>query len=285
MRRLFQSTPLPAFSPQAITLLAAAVVLAASLAGCASKPSPDDPDAVADYNEAHDPLEPTNRVFYAINNGLDTVILRPLAVGYKYAVPYVVRSHTHNVLANLSMPVVLFDDMLQARPRRAGDLLMRLLVNSTVGVAGIFDVATGWGWPAHDADGGMTLAMWGLPEGPFLFIPVLGPSSPRDASGFAGDVAMDPLTWFGEGIAVTALGYTRYGMNAVDTRATVLDDLDKIKAQALDPYATLRSLYRQHRQSLIEEARSDDRATVPAWFVQPSSTLSLPNAQNGADPC
>ncbi len=270
MRRLSRSIQLPAFKLEAIALLAAAVALAASLAGCASKPPADDLDAVADYNEAHDPLEPTNRVFYAVNNGLDTVILRPLAVAYKYAVPYVVRSHTHNVLTNLSMPVALVDDMLAARPRRAGDTLMRLLLNSTLGVAGVFDVATGWGWPAHDTDAGMTLAIWGLSEGPFLFIPVLGPSSPRDAAGFGTDIGMDPLTWFGQGVAVSALGYTRYGMNALDSRTAVLDDLDKIKAQALDPYATIRSLYRQHRQSQIEEARSDDRATVPAWFVQPS---------------
>jgi phospholipid-binding lipoprotein MlaA len=245
------------------------VVLIAMLAGCASKPSADDPDAMAEYNATDDPLEPTNRVFYAVNDGLDTVILRPLAVAYKYAVPDVVRSHTHNVLTNLSMPVSLFNDMLQARSRRAGDSLMRLVVNSTVGIGGIFDVATGWGWPEHDSGGGMTLAMWGLPEGPFLFLPVLGPSSPRDATGFAGDIAMDPLTWVGSGEVVTALGWTRYSLNAIDTRAGVLDTLDKIKAQALDPYATIRSLYQQHRQSQIEDARSDDRATIPAWFAQP----------------
>lgn len=264
MRRLPRS-----FRLSELPLLAAAVALTAVLAGCASKPPADDPDAVAEYNEANDPMEPTNRVFYAVNDGLDTVILRPLAVAYRYAVPEVVRNHTHNVLVNLSMPVALFNDMLEARPRRAGDSFMRLLVNSTLGVAGVFDVATDWGWPAHDSDGGVTLAMWGLPEGPFLFLPVLGPTGPRDASGFAGDIAMDPATWVGQGVVVSAAGYTRYGLNAVDSRTRVLDDLDKIKAQALDPYATIRSLYRQHRQSQIEETRSDDRATVPAWFIQP----------------
>jgi len=259
MRRL--SCPLP--------LLAATIALAAMLTGCATKPPVDDPDAMAEYNQTNDPLEPTNRVFYVVNNGLDTVILRPLAVAYKYVVPDVVRSHAHNVLANLSMPGSLFNDMLQARSRRAGDSLMRLVVNSTVGVGGVFDVATGWGWPAHDSDGGMTLAMWSLPEGPFLFLPILGPSSPRDATGFAGDIAIDPLTWVGEGVVVSALGWTRYSTNAIDTRAGLLDVLDKIKGQALDPYATIRSLYQQHRQSQIDDARSDDRATVPAWFAQP----------------
>ena len=91
-------------SSSRLPALAGAVVLAASLAGCAHQPPASDPDAVAEYTEANDPAEPTNRVFYAVNNGLDTVIMRPLAVGYKYAVPYVVRSHIHNVLVNLSMP-------------------------------------------------------------------------------------------------------------------------------------------------------------------------------------
>jgi phospholipid-binding lipoprotein MlaA len=249
-------------------LLATAVVLSGLLAGCAARPPADNPDAVAEYNATNDPLEPTNRVFYAVNNGLDTVILRPLAVAYTY-LPEVVRTHTHNVLSNLSTPVSLFNDMLEARPRRAGDSLMRLLVNTTVGVGGVFDVATDWGWPAHDSDGGITLAMWGLPNGPFLFLPVLGPSSPRDATGFGGDIAMDPLTWVGQGDVVSALGWSRYSLSAIDTRASVLNDLDKIKAQALDPYATIRSLYQQHRQSQIDDVRSDDRATIPAWFAQP----------------
>jgi phospholipid-binding lipoprotein MlaA len=259
MRRL--SRPLP--------LLAAAVVLATMLAACANKPPADDSDAVAEYNQTNDPLEPTNRVFYAINDGLDTVILRPLAVAYKYVLPETVRSHTHNVLTNVSMPLSLFNDMLQARPRRAGDSLMRLVVNSTAGVGGIFDVATGWGWPDHDSDAGMTLAIWGLPGGAYLFLPVLGPSSPRDATGFAADVVMDPFTWVGQGVVVSTLGWTRYSLAAIDTRAGLLGDLDKIKAQALDPYATIRSLYQQHRQSQIDDARSDDRATVPVWFAQP----------------
>jgi phospholipid-binding lipoprotein MlaA len=251
-----------------LSRLAAAGLLIATLVGCAHPPPADDPDAIAEFKETNDPLEPTNRVFYAVNNGIDTVLLRPLAVAYRWAVPEVVRTHTHNVLANLSMPVVLTNDILQARPRRAGDSLMRFLVNSTVGVVGVFDVATDLGWPAHDSDGGLTLAMWGLSDGPFLFLPVLGPSGPRDATGFGTDLAVDPLTWVGAGALVTAGSYTRFGLNAVDARAAVLDDLDKIKAQALDPYATLRSLYRQRRQSQVDDIRSDNRATVPAWFRQ-----------------
>jgi phospholipid-binding lipoprotein MlaA len=253
------------------SILAAALVLSTMIGGCAKAPPASDADAVADFNETNDPLEPTNRVFYAINNGLDTVILRPLAIGYRYVVPQVVRDHTHNVLTNLDTPVVLFNDMLSAKPRRAGDSLMRLVVNTTIGVGGIFDVATGWGWPAHDSDAGITFALWGVPNGPFLFLPVLGPSNPRDAAGFGTDIALNPLTWIGNGSTVTDLDWARYGVSAVDTRERVLDDLDKIKAQALDPYATIRSLSRQHRRSQIDDARNDNRATIPAWFPQPAA--------------
>jgi phospholipid-binding lipoprotein MlaA len=249
--------------------LLGAALIAATLGACATPPPASDPDAVADFKQLNDPLEPANRVGYAINNGLDTVIFRPLAVAYRYAVPQVIRTHTHNVLTNLGSPVTLADDMLQGKPRRAGDTLMRGLINTTIGVAGIFDVATDWGYPSHETDFGVTLALWGLPEGPFLFLPILGPSDVRDASGFGVDIALDPLTWVGRGTAVTALDWSRYGLSAVDARASVLDELDKIKAGALDPYATFRSLYRQHRASEVEDTRDDDRATVPAWFPQP----------------
>lgn len=256
--------------------IAGALAIAVGLGGCAAAPNPNDLGAVADARETNDPLEPTNRVFYAINNGIDTVLLRPLAVAYRYAVPQVVRTHTHHVLSNLDSPVLLANDIMQGKPRRAGDTLMRFLVNSTVGVAGIFDVATDLGYPAHDTDFGVTLALWGLPSGPFLFLPILGPTNPRDATGFGVDIALDPLTYVGRGTTVTALDYTRFGLSAIDARAAVLDDLDRIKQQALDPYATFRSLARQHRDSQIQDTREDDRATVPAWFARPPAPAATP---------
>ena len=140
---------------------------------------------------------------------------------------------------------------------------------------GIFDVAKKWGYPDHDADFGMTLASWGVPEGPFLFLPVLGPSDPRDATGFGVDIAFDPFTWIGTGPnkpGWTAFNWSRYGLNAIDARERVLDATDSIKKTALDPYATFRSLYRQHRHAQIEEMRNDNRATVPVWFPQPADT-------------
>lgn len=252
-------------NPLRLTSMIAALALA-TLAGCANQPPASDPDALADYQQNNDPLEPTNRVFYAINDGIDAVILRPLALGYKYAVPDVVQTGVHNALDNLSSPVRLANDIMQAKPRRAGDTLMRFVINSTAGVGGVFDVATGLGYPNHSTDFGVTMALWGVPEGSFLFLPILGPSNPRDATGFGIDVALDPLTWVGQGATVNALGYARYGVTAVDARAGLLDDFDKAKAQALDPYATVRSLYRQHRRSEIEDTKDDTRATTPGWF-------------------
>lgn len=255
------------FVPLCLSISLAA--LAAALTGCATPPT--NPEELADFRQTNDPLEPTNRVFYKINDQLDAVIFRPAAKAYRWAVPQRVRNSIHNGLANMSSPVLLANDMLQGKSRRAGDTLTRFVVNSTVGVGGLFDVAKGWGYPSHDSDFGVTLALWGVDEGPFLYLPVLGPTDPRDAAGFGVDIVMDPFTWVGQGSAVTALKWSRYAVNAVDTRERLLDSIDSIKKTALDPYATFRSLYRQHRHSEIEETRNDTRATVPAWFAQQSA--------------
>jgi phospholipid-binding lipoprotein MlaA len=258
-----------------------ALALLGALAGCATPPPASDPEALADYRETNDPLEPTNRVIYQVNDAFDTVLLRPAAIAYRDALPQTVRDHTHNALTNLGMPVQLFNDMFEAKPRRAGDSLMRFVLNSTVGLGGIFDVATGLGWPDHDTDGGMTLALWGAPSGPYIYLPLFGPSSPREAVGQGMDYVVNPFSWVGHGSIVSDLNDVKYGISALDERSRVLDDLDKIKAQALDPYATIRSLYRQHRQSQIDDARDDDRHTIPAWF--PAATRDAAE-QPGAGP-
>jgi phospholipid-binding lipoprotein MlaA len=247
-------------------LLVIFAALLGNLGGCATPPSPDDKEAVADFNDSNDPLEPTNRAIYAFNDQLDMVVMRPAAKAYRFLIPRPVRGGIHNVLSNLGTPVQLSNDMLEGKPRRAGDTTMRFLINTTVGVLGIFDVAKDWGYPDHDADFGLTLALWGLPEGPYLFLPVFGPSDPRDAIGLGVNVAMDPFTWVGQGAAVRALDWSRVAMNALDQRERHLDDIDSVKKTALDPYATFRSLYRQHRVAQIEDARNDKRATIPVWF-------------------
>jgi len=253
-----------------LPLLAAAALLC-GLAGCATKPPASDPEALADYKQTNDPLEPTNRFFYSVNNQIDRFVLRPAAQAYRFVVPQPVRTGVHNVLANLTTPVLLGNDILEGKPRRAGDTTMRFLINTTAGAVGFFDVAKDLGYPSHDAAFGTTLALWGVPEGPFLFLPVIGPSDPRDAAGFGVDVVMDPFTWVGQGTVVTALNWSRYGISAIDLRERLLDPIAQVKRTALDPYATFRSLYRQRRTAEIAEVRDDKRATVPVWFKQPDN--------------
>ena len=254
-------------------------LLGVVLTGCATPPPASDPDAVAEFKQTNDPLEPTNRVFFEVNNGLDTVLLKPAAQAYRFAVPGGVRTGVHNFLSNLGSTVLLTNDIMQGKPRRAGDTSMRFLINSTVGLIGFFDVATGMGYPYHDTDFGLTLANWGVSDGPFLFLPVLGPSNPRDLAGFAADMAQDPFTWVGATPGATAFNWTKFGLNALDQRERFLDATNQINKTALDPYATFRSLFRQHRQGQIKELHDDNRATVPVWFPQAQTNATTSQAR------
>ena len=243
------------------------LALAGVIAACTATPPPaSDPEALAEFQQTNAPYEPTNRFFYRINDGLDTYVFRPLAVTYRY-VPGAIRNPIHNALANLSTPVIFANDVFQAKPKRAGTSMMRFVINSTAGAGGLFDVATSLGYPSHDTDFGVTLALWGTGQGPFLFLPVLGPSNPRDAGGFAGNSLLDPFNWATFG-GVNALRTSSFALGAVDPRERLIDQVDQIKKTALDPYATFRSLYRQNRESTIENTRNDNQATVPAWFPQ-----------------
>ncbi len=241
----------------------AAWALAAS--GCATPPPASDQAALQDYRQTNDPLEPTNRFFYRVNKTIDTYTLKPVATAYKNNVPQSVRRPIHNFLVNAATPVVFANNVLQAKPRMAGNSLMRFLINTTAGGAGLFDVATDWGYPVNTTDFGVTLALWGLDAGPFLFLPVLGPSNPRDATGFAGDVALSPFTWATFG-GDTAIQVSKGAAGVVDTRTRLLDVTNNIDRTALDPYATYRSLYRQNRQSQIDTTSKGLPPTVPAWF-------------------
>ncbi len=127
------------------------VLAVSALSGCATPPPASDEAAVAEFRETNDPLEPTNRVMYEINNGLDTVIMRPLAQGYRAVVPDPVRTGVHNLFNNMNTPVIFANDMMQGKPTRAGDSFMRFLINTTIGVGGIFDVAK---------DGAVVFSKW-----------------------------------------------------------------------------------------------------------------------------
>ncbi len=244
-------------------MLALGFLALAALAGCATPPPADDREAVAEFRQTNDPVEPLNRTLYSVHQGIDNYVLRPVAVGYRDVVPRPVRMGVRNFLGNLRTPVILANDMLQGEPRRAGDTAGRFLINTTLGLGGILDVARDhFNVPGHTEDYGQTFAVWGVGEGPYLFIPIIGPSNARDLVGFGVGIVADPFFWFGQGVAVQALDYSRVGATAVDTREGLIETLDEVQRTSLDPYATLRSGYRQNRAAQIENRL--DRHTGPA---------------------
>jgi len=257
---------IPPAKPRPVRRALTAAALAAGALGlgaCATRPPASDAEATQEYEQTNDPLEPTNRFFYRVDDTLDRYTLKPLAQGYIAVVPTAGRTGIHNVLANLSSPVLFADDVSQANPRHAGDTFVRFVVNSTIGVAGIFDVAKGLGYPGHDTNFGITLGLWGVPTGPYLYLPFIGPSSPRAILGRGADTVLDPFTWVPHGYGLVTLNWARYGVGIVDTRAEYMSDLEHIKAGALDPYATFRSLYRQNINAQVEAARHPAPVTPP----------------------
>jgi phospholipid-binding lipoprotein MlaA len=233
--------------PTRLPRLALTLALATGLAACATRPDPTDAEAVAEFNETNDPLEPLNRASFFVNDGIDTLVLRPAAEAYRIFVAPEIRTGVRNVLGNLRTPVILLNDLLQGEGYRAGETVGRFVLNTTLGVLGIFDVATDLGLPGHGEDFGQTLAHWGATEGPYLFIPVLGPSNPRDLTGAGVDAVSNPFTWITGNTYFGAATNSRLVLQALDTREGLLEPLDALRAGSLDPYASLRSAYRQRR--------------------------------------
>jgi phospholipid-binding lipoprotein MlaA len=253
-----QDCPAPRAS---IRGLALAVALLALLGACAARPDPRDTEAVAEFRANNDPLEPLNRGAYFVHDGLDTLVLRPAAEAYRIFLPPEARVAIRNILGNLRTPVILANDLMQGDTHRAATTMGRFLVNTTVGIGGIFDRATGFGLLGHTEDFGQTLAVWGLPEGPYLFIPALGPSNPRDLAGVLVDTALQPLNWVSGAETWEAISLTRTVTTAVDTREGLIETIDQVKAGSIDPYATLRSAYRQRR---VVEIRNQGAAPSAA---------------------
>ena len=249
--------------------LALALLVSLTASGCATPPPASDQEAVADYKANNDPLEPTNRFFYNVDiNYLDKYTIKPVAEAYVCVVPRPVRTGVHHLLGNIAEPVTFFNAILEAKPRRAGTSLVRFAVNSTVGIGGIFDVASSLGYPEPQASGALTLAYWGLPSGPYLFLPVLGPNSVRSAGGFALDVAVSPYTYVPRGYGLLTFNYAAYGLGAIDLRASVLHDLDELEKTSLDPYASIRSAFQQHAASDLQKLRDDNATTPPDWYAR-----------------
>jgi phospholipid-binding lipoprotein MlaA len=202
----------------------------------------------------NDPLESLNRGVFAVNRVLDGLILRPAAILYRGIVPRPVRRGVHNFLGNLASPVIFANNVLQGDEAAAGNTFARFLVNSTIGLGGLIDVADGLGYERQSQDFGLTLGRWGLREGPYLMLPVLGPSSPRDLGGRVADGLGDPLTY----LLPLEARIGRGGAEAVDFRERNLEAIDELERTSLDYYAAVRSIYRQQRRSALGLAPEQD---------------------------
>jgi phospholipid-binding lipoprotein MlaA len=218
-------------------LLAAAAFLLFSLTGCATAPG-DTPD----------PLQPLNRITATMNRVMDDVVVRPVTKAYVKVAPEPVQTTVHNFFLNLGEPVVIVNDLLQGKFRQSGADTGRFLTNSTFGVAGIFDVATPMGLERHDEDLGQTLAVWGVPSGPYLVLPLLGPSTFRDGIGRYADSTVNPFSPFE--IDDVRVRNPAVLLEGIDTRSQILD-LQKQVDNAYDPYVFIRDAWLQHREYLI----------------------------------
>lgn len=246
-------------------------------AACLCAPSPAHAQTAM-----HDPWEGFNRRLYAFNEALDRGIFEPVARGYRAITPQPVRHGVTNFLNNLHAPVIFVNDLLQGHPGEAGKTVARFGVNTTVGVLGLFDPATDMGLERRDEDFGQTLGVWGAGSGPYLFLPVLGPSSVRDSIGGVVDLALDPLNWARFHHANT-VRITRGVVTAVSTRESLLDSVDQLRRTSVDPYVSVRSSYSLLRDSAIRNGR-DEPAEIPSLQDIPedepvtSETPSAPDA-------
>ena len=201
---------------------------------------------------AYDPLEGFNRGSYGLSMGLDHAVLRPVAHGYLAVTPAPVRHRVSAVVYNLGEPSTTLNDILQGHPKRAGRSTARFLINSTVGVLGLWDIASKMNLPPHAADFGQTLGRYGVKPGPYLYVPVIGPSSFREGVGRVLDFVTDPVGIVGGGYKTT-FGATRLVTQTVDVRARA-DAAFRALDDATDPYATARSAFSQYREAFVREA-------------------------------
>lgn len=229
-----------------------AAVAAVGLAACAS-------DAVETGDSTvNDPLEPFNRYMLSINQGIDTVVLRPVAVAYRDLVPYPVQDAVHNFLNNLTEPVTLLNQLLQGQVDEAGHTLGRFMANSTLGLGGTLVIVDIDDVPGEREDFGQTLASWGVDEGIYLVLPVIGPTNTRDSVGRIVDFFTDPFNIWAVATDNGGARIVRAGLIAVDTRVRTIDAIDALEADSLDFYARLRSAYQQRRNAEIENRASSD---------------------------
>jgi phospholipid-binding lipoprotein MlaA len=257
---LFHSNASP--GRRALLVAALALALLAPAVGGAAEPDPlldEDESAAPALSGFPDPLEPFNRATLKLNQGLDVCIFDPLTRAYRFVVPNAARRAVRRMLANLDAPAVAVNDVLQLSPRDAGTMAARFVVNTTVGVVGLFDVAEHLGLEEHSSDFGQTLALYGIPSGPFLVLPVAGPTTVRDGTGYLVDILFHPTSYiFTPAFTVVTTGIqgSTAGIVARDVHG---DEIRALQASSLDYYAALRSAFYQHRTAEIWARREEWR--------------------------
>lgn len=198
-----------------------------------------------------DPLEGLNRTIFTVNDKLDTYALKPVAKGYVWVTPQPVRDSVTNFFSNIGDVYIAANNLLQLKITDGVEDIMRIVINTVFGVGGLFDVATLAKLPKHDNDLGLTLGHYGVPAGPYLVLPLFGPSTVRDAVGSIGNYYVNPLSY----IHPDGLSWALYGLNVVNTRANLLNAGDVLEGAALDKYSFVRNAYLQRRQYLLSDGK------------------------------
>lgn len=225
------------------------------LTSCASVSAPD----------KRDPWESFNRSIYAFNDGFDRAIARPVARTYKNYTPNAVQSGVSNFFSNLDDVLVIVNDLLQFKFQQAAQDFGRFTFNSTFGLLGLIDVSSHMGLPKHNEDFGLTLAAWGVGNGPYVVLPFLGPSTVRDSTGLVADGYIDPVY----AISDKQARWSAIILRAVDTRASLLEATRLMEQSGIDPYVFMRNAYLQHRDSLA----GNSQPAAPK--IQPPSQSDL----------
>ncbi len=225
--------------PKLRTLLMAPLLAFTFLiSGCATTQQADGVD---------DPLQGYNRMMYSFNNTVDTVIIKPVAKGYDAIVPDPISKGVSNFFSNLNEITVILNDLLQLKFGQAFHDTGRFLLNSTVGIAGVFDIASFSGMEKHNEDFGQTLGFWGIQPGPYVVLPFFGPRNFRDSFGLVGDIFTDPVVYINDSGTRNAVAATRI----IDTRANMLGVKKVLDEAAMDEYSYVRDAYMQRRKNLV----------------------------------
>lgn len=255
-----------------IRRLAAAALAALALSGCATQRAPS----------PLDPFEPVNRAVFEFNDNADKFVFKPVAEGYRAVLPDVVRTGVRNFFSNLRDPWIALNQLMQGKVELALSDGWRFIVNSTFGMAGLMDVATDMRLPKHNEDFGQTLAVWGVETGPYLVIPIWGPSNVRDGVGLIAD-AYTYLPWWipewADWSHRVAWQNSLTALDFVNIRANLLDTTDLLEQAALDRYAFVRDAFFQRRNSLVHDGNPPPPSGGGARSLAPPAGTSPPAAQ------